>query len=150
MGKVRELVSSVRKSRAILTFEDVRVAEREDAEAHAAELEAKDKQIEAVQEAHYADIRRIAELEAELAKRELPPLPESVREYVERIRSERDFIKVCGSVRDLVAWVDTHYPAPVPQWELDAQVLERGGRVTEDVCKAIAARIREAGRVNSK
>lgn len=140
-----------------------------DDQAHAAELAERDKRIAELEEAvnlaegtmrsaaHNAQRRleqvkerdqRISELEG--AKRELPPLPESVRAHLRNCRVAGPTLQW---TRDLIAWEDANFPKPVPQWELDAQAVSemaRGKNLTYQDADAIAARIREAHRGNSK
>jgi hypothetical protein len=98
-------------------------------------------------------VKRIAELEAELAKRKYPPpLPDSV--LSEHIAYLREIVSPAQWACDLLAWVDTHYPKPKTQAELDAEHLERLARdhdhYNPNELRSIATRIREANNANGK
>lgn len=176
MGKVRELLlawdmtppeqkdpTHKRMARELwpaMDFDEIAAVKKD------VQLEAKDRRIaelEAERDAsrgmtrvHAQDVavleQRIAELEAEMAKRELPPLLAIERQVVEYIRGANGVFLRQEHVDVLTGFFDTHYPAPVPQWEKDAQYLERklGGETrsafSPDEVRAIAARIRESGK----
>lgn len=119
-GAVDTAVRIIRKHQARIS--ELEVAHGDQAE----ELAERNRHIKAQEALLNWRSSKLDELEAELAKRkELPPLPGEVREYVEKMREvpRTQGLDLSQSAKATLRWFDACYPRPVPQWEKDASRL---------------------------